>query len=115
MKKLLLLTLFSLVAYSNPAVQQSVITSSTEYIAVSTATSVQIAQDRGATGNRRYILIVNKGANTAYITKAPCIGGPTEGVPLPTGWNWEPNVTPLNALCARSNGGNTDLLVVEGQ
>lgn len=61
----------------------------------------------GENMNRSCALIVNKGANYIYIQVSTSLQSGADGVLIPGGGNWEPEVTPVNALYMRPLSGTT--------
>lgn len=106
-----LLSLASFISSAAPtALSQCKYTTFTE-IVVTTAGSTLMLPANGA---RHCLLIVNKGAQTVYVTKASG-GGATEGVPIPALGNWEPFVPFIDPVYVRSSSGSQNVLVAEGQ
>lgn len=65
-------------------------------------------------GKRGYLLIVNTGANTAYL-KFGSVQSGTEGIPLIAGGVYEPVNYPANPLYAVTASSTTTLVFVQGQ
>lgn len=108
----LIFALFSAVCWAGlPVSRTCKITSLTESALVGPSSSVQIVDEDQS---RSCIIIVNKGSQIVYITVASG-GGATEGVPIPSGGNWEPQTPFVNAVYARSASGTQTVLVVEGK
>lgn len=65
--------------------------------------------------SRRYLLIVNKGANTVYVAPDAAPTG-TAGTPIVTLGNYEPNgVAPVNAMYCKSSSGTMTVTVQAGR
>lgn len=62
---------------------------------------------------RNYLLLVNRGATTIYVKFNAAHTG-TEGVPIPSGGNYEPPNPPAEAVYAVTAGAAESLFVTEG-
>ena len=83
-------------------------------VAFTATTSSQ--QAIAANNLRSYIIIVNTGAQIAYVKFATAIQSPaTQGIPIPPGGNYEPFIAPANPLWVSSASATTSLVIVEGQ
>ena len=62
---------------------------------------------------RSYLFIENNGAGTAYLNpdSAPASGA---GIPIPSGYAYEPLVVPINSLYMVSGSGTNAITIQEG-
>lgn len=61
----------------------------------------------GENMNRSCMLIINKGASSIYVQISTSLQSGTDGILIPTLGNYEPLVTPINAIYMRPLSGTT--------
>lgn len=95
MRKLIFLTLFML-----PMAAKSQVMFGSPSLATVTSSPAQVLAQNA---NRGYLLIVNTGSNTLYVTFGTGLGN---GIPIPAAGNYEPNKAPANSIYLNSPSGS---------
>lgn len=62
---------------------------------------------------RTYLLIQNTGS-TSIIVKFGSVQSASEGVTIPAGWNYEPNLAPTNSVWIKSASGTNAVTIQQG-
>lgn len=81
-------------------------------VVTATTTSTQVM---AANQNRIYLLIQNKGAVGVIVKAGATIQTAHEGVLIPSGGNYEPEVAPTNAIWIESASSTSAVTIVQGQ
>lgn len=110
MKKLILIVglLLSPALFPQNVVQQTSITTQSEVTTSTTSTEALAANPK-----RRYLRVVNKGAETVYLKFGSASTG-TIGLPLATTVTYEPSVVPTDAIFLKAASNTPVVLVIEG-
>ncbi len=101
----LLLTLFTLNAPANN------ILFGPPVAGTATVTSTQVMAKNSL---RTYLIILNTGSNSMYVKFGSAQSG-TEGILIPAGWNYEPDLAPSNSVWVVTASSTTSYTIMQGQ